>query len=136
MDTKLELVSNKIRYTSQREAILDILKESELPLTINQICDRLTTTVDLSTVYRALDLFEQKGLVIKTTLQEPLSNVYDYNRHLHQHHLICIICKKIEVIEECPIHQYEQDVANQTGYLIERHQLDLYGVCPTCQKNN
>lgn len=133
MELRNELKSHNIRFTRQREAILEIIKDSDEPLTMNQIKSQLSKDIDLSTIYRTLTLFENKSLIHKIVLQEPVHNVYDYNRHQHQHHLICIRCEKIEMIEECPLGDYEERIAKKTQYTISRHQLDLYGVCPNCQ---
>lgn len=133
MEIKEELKAYGIKSTKQREAILEILKSSHLPLTINQIRDRLDIEMDLSTIYRVLDVFEAKGIITKTVPLEPAQSVYDYQRHIHKHHLICTQCGKILVIEGCPLHDYEEKVAKSTNYIIQRHQLEIYGICPECQ---
>lgn len=65
MDIKTELNHHGIKSTRQREAILTILKDSDTPITINQIRESLDAVgeyMDLSTIYRVLDVFEQKIL--------------------------------------------------------------------------
>ena len=133
MNSREELKRLDIQYTQQREAILDVLKNSPLPLTLNQIQEKLQVMVNLSTLYRSLELFEHKDIIRKTELKEPLQNIYEYKGQLHSHHIICTICKKIEVIEHCPIHSYEASVEKNTGYIVSDHQLNLYGICPQCQ---
>lgn len=133
MNLKEELKSLHIQFTQQRALILEALKTSETPLTIDTLMSLLDCKVDLSTLYRTLELFENKHLVIKTELKEPLQNIYEYNRHTHKHHLICTNCKKIQIIKDCPLHEYEQSIMMQTGYIIQDHQLNLYGLCPECQ---
>lgn len=131
-----ELNSHGIKATWQREAILTILKSSRIPMTINQIKESLSKAdeaMNLSTIYRVLDVFEEKGIIKKTVPLEPAQSVYQYNRHVHQHHLICTICGTILVIEGCPLGDYESRISHETGYTIDRHQLELYGVCPDCQ---
>lgn len=130
-----ELRQAKIRVTVQREEVLTILKDSDIPLSLNQIRDKTGVDgMDLSTLYRILDLFEEKNIITKTVLMEPLESVYGYNRKSHRHLLICIECKRISVIAGCPLHDYEDEIAKESGYIISNHQLDLYGVCPECQR--
>lgn len=136
MKAKDELKSLNIQYTAQREAILNVFKNSAIPLTLNQLIDILELDVDLSTIYRTLELFEHKGLVSKTLLQEPLQNIYDYNRQIHRHHVVCVVCQEILIVDHCPLKEYERKVMASTGYIIEHHQLDLYGICPNCQQNH
>ncbi len=133
MNSRETLKSLNIQYTVQRESILDFLKNNLKPQTINQIQKGLKTEVDLSTLYRTLELFEQKELIRKTELKEPLQNIYEYNQDLHSHHIICTQCKKVELIEDCPLHEYEAQVEKSSGYIVQEHQLNLYGICPQCQ---
>lgn len=138
MDIKTELNHHGIKSTRQREAILMILKDSDTPITINQIRESLDTVgeyMDLSTIYRVLDVFEQKNIITKTVPLEPSQSVYDYKRHIHKHHLICTQCGTITIIEGCPLGDYEGKVSRDSGYIIDRHQLELYGLCPECQKS-
>lgn len=133
MNTKSELRELGIQHTRQRASILELLKSSKTPITINEIKEGLDVDIDLSTIYRTLLLFEEKNLIKKTILQDPLENVYDYNRQIHKHHLICLKCKKIVNIDDCPLSDYEARVAKNTGFIIQNHQLELYGICPECQ---
>lgn len=134
MEIRDELKHHHLKYTKQRHSILLVLKESKVPLTLNQIIESLDVEMDLSTIYRALDAFESKGLINKTVPLEPSLAVYDYNREIHKHHLTCTKCSKILVIESCPLEEYEAQIENETGFIIERHQLELYGLCQSCQK--
>lgn len=131
-----ELKTHKIQCTPQRVAILSLLKASQVPLTINEIESQIDSSINLSTIYRSLELFEKHNLITKTKLQEPLQPIYQFNDKSHSHHLICTNCQKIIVIEECPLHTYEEQVASESGFLIEYHQLDLYGLCPKCQSHD
>ncbi|WZU03071.1 transcriptional repressor [Erysipelothrix sp. D19-032] len=128
-----ELKNHKIKYTKQRDELLSLLKESNQPLTINQIFESLKSTLDLSTIYRTLDLFVEKGLVSKLLVSEPDQTVYEFKHHGHKHHLICTECGLFQIIEGCPLHNYEDRVEESTGFIIARHQLELYGICPACQ---
>lgn len=133
MEIRSELKQHNLKYTKQRHSVLNVLKKSEVPLTLNQIIDQLDVEMDLSTIYRALDSFEEKQMINKTFPLEPSLALYDYNREVHKHHLRCIECSKILVIESCPLEEYETKIENETGFTIKRHQLELYGLCPKCQ---
>lgn len=133
MEIRDELKAKEIKYTKQREDILTILKEETLPITINQLRETLSVDMDLSTIYRTLELFVEKNIISKTVPLEPSQTVYEYKRHIHKHHLICTNCGKFQIVQGCPLHDYEHSVEASTGFLIERHQLELYGLCPDCQ---
>lgn len=135
MDIKQELKALNIHYTNQRADILNLFKKATQPLTVQQLYEALED-VDLSTIYRTLELFETKKIIVKTELKEPLSNIYEYKKDTHNHHLICMICKEIKLIEECPLSEYEKNIMEKTGYLVKDHELNLYGICPQCQLTN
>ncbi|QIK56616.1 transcriptional repressor [Erysipelothrix sp. HDW6A] len=134
MEVRYELEKKGIKVTKQRVAILKVLLESTVPLTINQIQDLVDLPMDLSTLYRTLDTFYEKSLILKTVPLEPSQTVYEFNHLVHKHHLICTNCGKILVIQGCPLHEYEDEVESSTGFIIDRHQLELYGLCASCQK--
>ncbi len=132
-----ELRHYGLRITQARLAILGILKSKRSPITLEALRESLADIpleVNLSTIYRILEQFEDVDLLVKSTPKHPFLPVYEYRRSEHSHHLICTQCRKITVIEGCPIHAYEEKIAQQMGYLINSHQLELYGICPKCQE--
>ena len=131
---KAELNKHNLRFTKQRAAILGLLRSQQTPLTIDQIIEKASVEMDLSTVYRILDAFVETNLVNRTVLQEPSSAVYDYNRHIHRHHLICTQCMEITVIKDCPLGTYEEEIEAETGFKVTHHQLELYGICQKCSQ--
>lgn len=134
MNPSILLKKHSLKVTKPREAVLNVLISSHLPLTINQIREQATYEMDLSTLYRTLDTFYENHLISKTVPLEPSQTIYEMKRENHQHYLICQICQTMTIIKGCPIHDYEHEVENTTGYIIEKHQLELYGICPKCQK--
>lgn len=135
MKIKEELNHHGIKYSKQREKLLSLLKEAENPLTIGDLANEVKD-IDLSTIYRNLDMMVEKGLLIKTNHMEQNKTTYDYNRHDHRHYLICRECQRIDVLDGCPIHDYEHEVEHTSHYEITGHRLELYGVCPDCQKSH
>lgn len=134
MKSNTYLKSVNLKATRQREAVLNVLINSLLPLTISQIRQELDIEMDLSTLYRTLDTFFDKALISKTVPLEPSQTVYELKRDGHKHYLICVKCHSMQIVKGCPIHDYEHEVEHKTGFVIQRHQLELYGLCPNCQK--
>ncbi|WKY47586.1 transcriptional repressor [Eubacteriaceae bacterium ES3] len=128
------LKAKGLKLTKHRVAILSVLKKSEHPLSADDIFYELQNhSINLSTVYRNLDLLCDKDLVLKLNLSGDNRTVYEYNSPAHRHYLVCLACKKIVPIEHCPLHGYEERLQCETGYSIVGHKLDVYGYCPTCQ---
>ncbi len=93
---------------------------------------------DLVTIYRTLDSFEKAELIRRCDFSDGIVRyeMVSLDHHHHHHHLVCTRCKKIKPveIEKCPMNAFEK-VAQQAGYTGIRHSLEVFGTCPSCQKN-
>ncbi|MDO4799331.1 MAG: Fur family transcriptional regulator [Bacillota bacterium] len=123
-----------IKNTLPRRRILEILDAAEQPLTAHQIADQLSGEIDLSTVYRTLDLFTEKQLVVKTVSFGDATAGYERNSGEHRHMLICTECGETAYFRACPIHALEKQLESETGYEIKTHRLELTGLCGSCRK--
>jgi Fe2+/Zn2+ uptake regulation proteins len=131
-----EILKNKgIKITKGRTEILSILKNSENSLSaekIYQIYKSNNININLSTVYRTLELFEEKEIIEKITLNDGVFS-YKLKGKTHRHHLECDICHK-EVEIPCPMLQIQELVQNATGFTLTDHDLVMKGVCKDCKK--
>lgn len=132
----IEILKEKnIKITKGRIEILNILKKSENSLSaekIHQIYRCNDININLSTVYRTLELFEEKDLIEKITLNDGVFS-YKLKGITHRHHLECDICHK-EVEIPCPMLQIQEMVQNSTGFTLTDHDLVMKGVCKDCKK--
>lgn len=125
-----------LRITKQRLLLLETVRKESQPLSAEQIHDQLRSNaveINLSTVYRILDQFVEKGLILKTILQDEGKAVYGINTHEHSHHLICTKCKQIITIVGCPLDDYGTRLETLYGYTVTGHKLEIYGLCPNCK---
>lgn len=131
----IEILKEKnIKVTKGRVEILNILKNSENSLSaekIHQIYRCNDININLSTVYRTLELFEEKELIEKITLNDGVFS-YKLKGKTHRHHLECDICHK-EVEVPCPMLQIQEMVQNSTGFTLTDHDLVMKGICKDCR---
>lgn len=133
----VQLAKSGLKVTKQRLAVLDILGRSETPLAADAVFLALKNAgaaANLSTVYRALEVLCEKKLVEKLKLQDDPRTLYEYNRMVHKHNLICLGCNRVVAIRHCPLGDYEKTLAKETNFYISGHKLDIYGYCPECRK--
>jgi Fur family ferric uptake transcriptional regulator len=52
----------------------------------------------------------------------------------HHHHLVCVRCQRAVDLESIGMTPIIADVEDQTGYRVDRHRVELFGLCPACQK--
>lgn len=132
-----KLKSNGLKSTKHRLEILNILDNTNLPLSAEQLflnMQKKDISINFSTVYRTLDILVSKELVNKQTVVGNNLALYEYNKNIHKHYLICIGCKKIQTIEGCPLNNYENELSMKTDFEITGHRLDIYGYCPKCKE--
>jgi len=130
-----DLEQKGLRKTKRRSAVLSILEESQQPLSAEEIFMELKERqmpTNLSTVYRILDVLTSNNILQRLNITGGKS-LYEYNRMVHRHHLLCLGCKKIIPIGGCPLGDFEKDLAKKTDFSIEGHKLDIYGYCPACK---
>lgn len=136
MNVELYLKENKIRTTKSRRIIVQILEESENAVTaeyIYQRCKEYGEKLDLSTVYRTLDLFSEKEIVNKFPIDKGKYN-YIFKDKWHKHILKCDCCNK-EVEIDCPMLQIEEIIKNRTGFTLIEEEIKLRCICEECRKN-
>lgn len=126
-----------IKVTKGRIAVLDIICKSDGAVSVEYIfeeCKRCGMNVDLSTVYRSLELFEGKNIVGKFDLGKGKYS-YALKKEDHKHVLQCKLCHK-EVEIDCPMQQIKELIKDKTGFVFDKEELDikLEGVCEECRK--
>lgn len=137
MEPKEILKVKEIKITKGRIELLNILKNLENSSSaekIYQIYRDNNININLSTIYRTLELFEDKEIIEKITLNDGVF-AYKLKGKTHRHHLECDICHK-EVEIPCPMLQIQEIVQNSTGFTLTDHDLVMKGVCQDCKKKN
>lgn len=120
-----------MRMTSQRKQILKLLKLAKRPLSAEMIYEQLPQdTLNLSTVYRTLDLFFKEKMVAKSFMQQ--TTYYYLNEEKHHHYMICLGCQKMIEIA-CHLDEMEKDLADKHHFDIKYHDMTVYGYCQACQ---
>lgn len=137
MGTVNLLVDKGIKATQARVVIYNIINDNDAGITadyIHSLCLQKNININLSTVYRSLEIFEEKQLIEKFDLGEGKYN-YAIKKHDHKHVLECSLChKQIEL--QCPMLQIEEIVKNKTGFTLTEHELVMKGICKQCNKKN
>lgn len=119
------------RKTTQRAAIEQVINEEDRPLGVEEILVRGRVRVDslnLATVYRTLKLLGEKGHI--TQINHPLlGTLYERTGKGHHHHFHCHGCNRVYELPGCALN--EQEAAPQ-GFIVEGHEIFLFGTCPSC----
>lgn len=129
----------RLKYSRQREWLLDLLKEQKTPITIEHLDELVRTrklSINLSTIYRILDAFLKHDLIEKTFNIQMQSYVIELKHSHHRHYLICLDCQKMIPINHCPMHNIVEEIEKEQNFHVSAHQLEIYGYCSACIKNH
>lgn len=96
-------------------------------------CKKFGVDINLSTVYRGVEAFEEKGIIDKFSLKDGRFS-YRIKGDEHKHLLQCSVCHK-EIEVPCPMKQIEELVQSETGFTLTEHNLIMKGVCEECKKH-
>ncbi len=133
---------SEIKRTRQREEIFHILSEASEPMSAQEIYLAMMKTMEqnnfaVSTVYRVLSAFEEKGYVEKTTLMGEDTCYYEWIKEGHRHYAVCLECRRRIPLKTCPFGDHmlkEKDMEpDEEGFLVEGHRLEIYGYCRNCR---
>jgi Fur family peroxide stress response transcriptional regulator len=133
-----KLRQSDYRMTPQRMSLVRLIAASEEHPSAARLYEQIKVqfpTMSLATVYKTLDVLKQLGEVLEIGLHD--DSHYDGNRPYPHPHLICTKCRKIMDGElDTSVRTLVGEVERISGFRIERHQLDFYGLCPDCQKTS
>lgn len=132
-----KMIEAGLKNTKPRINIIDLLEGTNDLLSTQQIYEKLRDDkirVNLSTVYRSLEKLTDNHIINKVVIEKEKQALYEYNRDVHHHFLICKGCNAIKTIYNCPLENYEIDIQKTTSFLITGHKIEFYGYCKECQK--
>ena len=128
-----KLARKGYRLTAQREAVLEALRATDShpdPHWLYLQVREKVPHVSLGTIYRALHVLQDAGLVRKLISSGAVSR-WDGDTQEHDH-VLCISCGRLMDISLDAVKGMDERVARRTGYKIMRHRLEFYGLCPQC----
>lgn len=137
-----KLRAKESKLTTRRELILKVLLENQgKHLSAEDVYNLVKgeeADVGLATVYRALELFHEFGLIHAIDFGDGRKR-YEFGmeegKDHHHHHLICTKCGSIIEVNEDLLDELENRVHKKHNFTITDHQLKIFGICSQCAKS-
>lgn len=139
-----EIVFKKLRergfrITPQREIVLSVLHQLKGPASVDQIyqhVQRTSEAIDISTVYRTLDLLKEFDMVM--TIDPGDGNrVYEFVGLEGPHiHLVCSECGSVQGVDIASVEPLAAFIRDRFTFEIDLEHLSLVGLCEACLKRN
>lgn len=128
-----QLREHDIRITPQRQLVIETVERLHHS-TSEEILAEVNKSfqgVNLSTIYRALEVLEDAGLVAHTHLGHGAPSYYIVNDSEHIH-LVCNVCGQSECIGEGVANELRVQVHSQHGFDVDMGHLSIHGTCRSC----
>jgi len=124
------------RASAPRTAVVEVLARHGCVLTARDVVSELRgggREVGTATVYRALELLEELGLIQRlevgegTARFEPVHPSGD-----HHHHFVCDTCGQVSPFEDTGVERAIARLARRMDHQVGGHDIILRGDCPAC----
>jgi Fur family ferric uptake transcriptional regulator len=121
------------RLTPQRQLVLEAVGElgHGTPDDIVTAVRRTASAVNISTVYRTLELLEELGLVEHTHLGHgaPTYSVATEDGHVH---LVCRGCGDVDEVPPSVAEPVVAELASSRGFEVDVRHFAVFGLCRDC----
>ena len=124
------------RLTPQRMMILSVIENSDEHISAEEIYTQVVARyprVNLSTVYRTLELLKRLGLIYEMDLGEGHIGYHPEGRG-HHHHLICRNCGAIIDVGELVLFPVQAVLLQVFDFAADLKHLAIFGLCENCRK--
>jgi len=123
------------RLTPQRIMILEAVERADSHISAEEIytqVHRRYPYMNISTVYRTLELLEKLGLVIKTDFGEGRVRYHPVDKG-HHHHLVCQECGAIIDIDESTLARLQDVLLARYNFSASLKHVAIFGLCSNCR---
>ncbi len=130
-----ELKNLGYRLTPQRLMIASAIENSRDHISAEEIYSQVLgkyPNVNISTIYRTMELLEQLGLVTETDLGGGRVRYHPADKGRH-HHLICQECGTVVDLDEAALSPLKDALLRQYDFTADLRHLGIFGRCIKCR---
>jgi Fur family ferric uptake transcriptional regulator len=134
-DLAARLHSLGYRLTPQRQFVLQAVEKlgHATPDEILAEVQAQSSAVNVSTVYRTLEVLEELGLVRHTHLSDRAPTYHSVTEHEH-FHLVCRNCRKVVSVDPDVVTPLAERLRAEHGFVLDVGHLAVFGHCVDCKE--
>jgi len=124
------------RLTPQRVMILSAIEDSDHHISAEEIHAQVATKypqVNISTVYRTLELLKRLGLIYEINLGEGRIRYHSEGKG-HHHHLVCQKCGAVIDIDESTLARLKDVLLHRYNFSAQLRHVAIFGLCENCRQ--
>jgi Fur family ferric uptake transcriptional regulator len=122
------------RLTAPRRAVAELILEHDGHFTALDLAAAARGRrmgISRATLFRALELLIELGVVERLDLPTG-EHAYVPCAPAHHHHVVCSRCGRTAEVDDAGIAVAVSEIERQSGFRIETHRLELFGLCRNC----
>jgi Fur family ferric uptake transcriptional regulator len=123
------------RLTAPRQAVANLITSRAGHFTAADLladARQRNIAVGRATLFRNLELFTELGALERLDLPTGDHAYVACEPEQHHHHVVCRKCGRSVEVADSGLQSVVSDIARRSGYRIDAHRLELFGLCPTC----
>ncbi|MEO7663920.1 MAG: Fur family transcriptional regulator [Candidatus Limnocylindrales bacterium] len=123
------------RVTGPRRAVADLVGSRTGYFTAADLAGEAAARglgIGRATIFRTLDALDAVGAIERIDLPSGDHAYIACEPASHHHHVVCKRCGRATDVDDAGLAAVVKRIAADTGYRIDGHRLELFGLCPTC----
>ena len=124
------------RLTGPRRAVSELIAARNGHFTAADLVgDAAGRRLDIgrATIFRTLDVLESVNAIERIDLPSGDHAYIACEPAAHHHHVVCARCGRATDVDDAGLAGVVSRIAAESGYQIDDHRLELFGLCPACQ---
>ena len=124
------------RLTPQRLMIVSAIENSHDHISAEEIYSQVVgkyPNINISTIYRTLELLKQLGLVTETDLGGGRVRYHPSDKGRH-HHLVCQECGAVIDLHESVLSPLKDALLREYDFIADLRHLGIFGRCVKCRR--
>ena len=133
-DWERRLRDHGFRITPQRQLVLEAVETLRhgTPEEILVEVQRTASGVNLSTIYRTLEVLEDVGLVTHAHIGHGPPTYHAVDEHVHIH-LVCDRCKVVQSVPASVASSFVEQLEAEYGFRTDISHVSVHGLCESCK---
>ena len=131
------LAEKNLRYTKPRDYVVDAFLRTEKHVSTQELYDivrKKHPEVGYATVSRTLKLVAKSEIGREVDFGDGIARFEHEYGHDHHDHLVCTGCGSFVEIYSKRLEKIQDELVKAHGYTQQTHRLNIFGLCPKCQK--
>jgi Fe2+ or Zn2+ uptake regulation protein len=134
------LIRHGYKVTEPRLEIIEAVTTFENGFTLNELLERLNERAQekgnpppgVASAFRTVKLMTEELELLQRVHSGDGCHRYTLQRG-HQHQIICRCCERTVEFEGCDFEELTQFLEEKTGFSLEGHWLEFFGLCHHCR---